>query len=49
MLSAEIIYALIKCSKWIKPVLNRLYYFIVGALDGKESGHLKGQVIPWLR
>ena len=36
MLSAEIIYAL------IKPGLNRLNYFIVGALDGKESIHLNG-------
>ena len=39
MLSTEIISALIML---IKPGLNRLYYFIVGALDGKESSHLKG-------
>ena len=38
MLSAEIVSALIK----IKPGLNCLNYFIVGALDGKESSHLKG-------
>jgi hypothetical protein len=42
MLSAEIISALIKWSYWIKPGLNRLYYFIVGVLDGKESSHFKG-------
>ena len=42
MLSAEIISALIKLSKWIKPDRNRLFYFIVGALDGKESSHLTG-------
>ena len=42
MLSAEIISALIKWSEWIKLGFNRLYYFIVGALDGKETGHLKG-------
>jgi hypothetical protein len=43
MLSAEIISALIKLSWWIKPGLNRLYYFIVGAFDGKESSDLTGQ------
>ena len=42
MLSVEIIYELIKWSYWIKPDLNRSYYFIVGVLDGKESSHLKG-------
>ena len=42
MLSAEIISALIKWSLWINPGLNRLYYFFVGALDGKESSHLNG-------
>ena len=42
MLSAEIISALFKWSYWIKPILNSLYYFIVGALDGKESSCLKG-------
>ena len=42
MLSAEIISALIKWLQWNKPGLNHLYYFIVGALDGKESSHLKG-------
>ena len=41
MLSAEIISALIKWSWWIKPGLSRLYYFIVEALDGKESSLLK--------
>jgi hypothetical protein len=42
MLSAEIISALIKWSQWTKPGVNRLNYFIVVALDGKESSHLKG-------
>jgi hypothetical protein len=42
MLSAEIISTLIKRSYWIKPGLNRLNYVIMGALDGKESSHLKG-------
>ena len=43
MLSAEIISALIKCiNDWIKPGLNR--YLIVGAVDGKESSHLRGQI-----
>ena len=42
MLSAEIISALIKKSLWIKPGLNRLYYFIMGALEDKESSHLMG-------
>ena len=42
MLSAEIISAVIKLSWWIKPGLNRLFNFIVGTLDGKESNHLKG-------
>ena len=41
MLSAEIISALIKWSYWIKPGLNRLSYFIVGALGGKQSSNLK--------
>jgi hypothetical protein len=26
----------------MKPGLNPLYYFIVGALDGEVSSHLKG-------
>jgi hypothetical protein len=43
MLSAEIISAFIKLSLWIKPGLNHLYCFIVGALEGKESSHLKGK------
>ena len=43
MLSAEIVSALIKWSQWIKPGLHRLYYFIVGALDGKESSHEEGK------
>ena len=42
MLSAEIISVLIKWTQWIKPDLNRLYYFILRALDGKERSHLKG-------
>jgi hypothetical protein len=42
MLSAEIISALIKLSQWTNPGLNCLFYFIVGALEGKESSHLQG-------
>jgi hypothetical protein len=42
MLGTEIISALIKSSQWKKPSLNRLYYIIVGGLDGKESSHLQG-------
>ena len=38
MLSAEIIFALIKL-QWNNPNLNHLFYFIVGALTGNESGH----------
>ena len=41
MLSAEIISALIKVSLWIKPGFIRLFYFIVGVLEGKENSHLK--------
>ena len=43
MLSAEIISALIQLSQWTNPGLNHLFYFIVGALAGKESSHLKCQ------
>ena len=42
MLSPGIISAFIKWSYLIKPGLNRLNYFIVGALDGKESSQMKG-------
>jgi hypothetical protein len=42
MLSAEIISAFIKLSLWTKPGLNQLFYFIVGAIEGKECCHLKG-------
>ena len=37
MISAEIISALIKLY-----LNNRLFYFIGGSLEGKESSHLKG-------
>jgi hypothetical protein len=36
MPSAEMISALIKLSKWTKPGLNHLFYFIVGALQVKK-------------
>ena len=42
MLRAEIISALIYYhSGQIQP-LNHLFYFIVGALAGKESSHMRG-------
>ena len=40
MLSAEIISPL---SYQTKPGVDRLFYFILGALEGKESSHLKGK------
>ena len=46
MLSDEIICVLIKLSLGTNPDLNhvfyRVFYFIVGALAGEETSHLKG-------
>ena len=42
MLTAEILSTLIKLSQGTKQGRNRLYYFIIGALYGRESSHLKG-------
>ena len=41
MLSSVIISAIITLLYWTNPGLDNLFYFIVGALEGKENSNLK--------